>query len=110
MTRKRSLDTPNTPPGKRARKANAAPEVPSPPLRPIPGSKVHQSSSIGDFRPINGLHFEQSIATLPNTLVDLFQLFCPLNLIEQWVKHTNNRLFWVTKKGNLAHYTEGPNR
>ena len=112
MTRgaKRSLNALNTPQAKRTKKANAAPEVPSSPLRPIPSPEVRQSSSISDFKPINGLQFERSIASLPNTSFDLFQLFCPLDLIEQWVKYTNNRPFWVTKEGSLAYYAQGLSR
>src|SRR6185312_4001805 len=106
---KRSSDTPN-PQAKRTRKANTAPEVPSSPLRPIPSSKDRQSLSTSNFKPINGLHFERSIASLPNTLFDLFQLFCPLNLVQQWVKYTNERPFWVTKEGNQAHHAQGPSR
>src|SRR5438045_8417416 len=101
--KKRSSDASN-PKAKRPKQADSAtsaasaPAAPSSPLRPIPCSKdLNQPRPTDGFEPMNRLHFERSIASLPDTPFYLFQLFCPLEFVEKWVKYTNDRPFWITK-------------
>ena len=76
---KRPVDAPNTGPKKRRK---TTPE-PSSPLRPIPTSPNTRTNTqqTVDFQPLQGLHFERSIAPLPDTAFEIFQLFCPLELV-----------------------------
>jgi hypothetical protein len=111
--KKRSSDASN-PKAKRLKQADSAPAAPSSPaaapsspLRPIPYSK-DQLRPTDDFEPMNRLHFERSIASLPDTPFHLFQLFYPLEFVEKWVKYTNDRPFWIIKVGKQAHHAEGP--
>jgi len=108
--KKRSSDASN-PKAKRPKQkqADSAPTAPSSPLRPIP-KDFNQPRPTDGFEPMNRLHFERSVASLPDTPFHLFQLFCPLEFVEKWVKYTNDRPFWVTKVGNQAHHAEGPSR
>ena len=57
---------------------------PSSPLHPIPTSPNARTAALQaiEFQPLQGLHFERSIAPLPNTAFEIFQLFCPLELVD----------------------------
>ena len=106
--KKRSSDASN-PKAKRPKQADSAPAAPSSPLRPI-SKDLNQPRPTDDFEPMNRLYFERSIVSLPDTPFYLFQLFCPLEFVEKWVKYINNRPFWVTKVGKQTHHAEGPSR
>src|SRR5436190_19920338 len=109
---KRPSDAPNPRPNPRPIKRQKTTPEPSSPLHPIPTSPNARTAALQaiEFQPLQGLHFERSIAPLPNTAFEIFQLFCPLELVGQWVEYTNQRPFWVTKERGQAHHAVGPSR
>ena len=103
---------PNSRPRKRQKTTPRPSSRPSSPLHPIPTSPNARTTTQQtiDFQPLQGLHFERAIAPLPNTAFEIFQLFCPLELVDQWVEYTNQRPFWVAKVRGQAHHAIGPSR
>ena len=110
---KRPSDAPNPRPNPRPKKRQKTTPEPSSPLHPIPTSPNARTAALQaiEFQPLQGLHFERSIAPLPNTAFEIFQLFCPLELVDQWVEYTNRRPFWVPKtRKDQAYHTIGPSQ
>src|SRR5437667_8245577 len=79
---KRPSDTPNAP-KKRPKRAKKPTPEPSSPLHPIPTSPNTRTTTQQtlDFQPLQGLHFDRSIVPLPDAPFEIFQLFCPLELV-----------------------------
>ena len=92
---KRPSDAPNPRP-KKHQKTTLEPSSPLHPISSSPNTRTATQQTI-DFQPLQGLHFERTITPLPDTAFEIFQLFCPLDLVGQWVEYTNQRPFWVPK-------------
>ena len=98
-------------PTKKTTKKRQVPQVPSSPLKAVPTSPEARitSQQTLDFQPLHALHFSRTIAPLPDIAFEIFQLFCPLELVNQWVEYTNRRPFWLPKQRKSdVHHAEGP--
>lgn len=93
------------------KKTTKEPQEPSSPLKAVPTSPTARTTSQQtlDFQPLQALYFSRTITPLPDTAFEIFQLFCPLDLVNQWVEYTNRRPFWLPKRRRSdVHHAEGP--
>ena len=65
---------------------------PSSPLHPVPKFTEQSPSNRPSFNPVGGLPFDRKIRPgLPHNAFDVFALFCPDSMVEEWVNYVNIR-------------------
>ena len=65
---------------------------PSSPLHPVPKFTEQSPSNRPSFNPVGGLPFDRKIRPgLPQNAFDIFALFCPDSMVEEWANYVNLR-------------------
>lgn len=79
------------------------PCLPSSPLKPIPNPTLRPLLNRPSFKGVQLEPFDRIISSdLPQGLFDIFVLFCPADMVDQWVKYVNERHI------HLDNHQEGP--
>ena len=89
---------------KRPRATTPTPTPLSSPLKPLPEPNLRNlSTNPTTFQPISTQRFPRRISPwLPDIFLGIFQLFCPVDLVEEWAEYTNVRYI------RLPGHVEGP--